>query len=320
MPGKPAKPNTPTCFVQAHQRLIETGLYLGDMSFQDSVRWVRDGRADRLAIKPAEPQGGARKRLPSPPPDDSSFDLAPISAVVQIDSNDYWLTADANYHGPSEIWPDFAIIKLSCVVQMPNVTPFTADWANVTDNLRWLQDAIAMPKFTMKQGLFTTAGPCGPRFRLRHVLFKALDADDLAAQDGAGSGAQSDKDETNDLDPIFSIENWPTFSDAARGGLDSIRQTHQVIPIPAYDLEGKLIDPRFYRRYLEGAVVELHFNLSHWSISRQGIPGKDVYTADIVMMHVLVPPHASVTPRTPLKRKVSAYIHPDSSPTKRLKV
>ncbi|KAI5988492.1 hypothetical protein F5J12DRAFT_898182 [Pisolithus orientalis] len=265
-------------------------------------------------------KGGARKHLPSPPHDDSSSDLAPISTIIQINSNDYWLIADANYCGPGEIWPEFAIIKLSCVVQMPNITPFTTDWANVMDNLCWLQDAIAMPKFTMKQGLFTTAGPCGPCFRLHHVLFKALDTDNLATWDGAGSGAQSNKDKTNDLDPIFSIENWPTFSDAARGGLDSIRQMHWVIPIPAYDLEGKLIDPCFYHCYLEGAVVELHFNLSHWSILRQGIPGKDVYTADIVMMHVLVPPHASATPCTPLKRKVSAYIHLDSSPTKCLKV
>ena len=123
-----------------------------------------------------------------------------------------------------------------------------------------------------------------------------------------------------ELDTIFSIENWPAFSDAARGGLDSIRQTHQVIPIPAYDIEGKLIDPHFYCHHLEGAVTEIHFNLSHWSITRQGVPGKDVYTADIVMIQVLAPPCASATPHTPLKRKVSAYIHPDSSPTKRARV
>ena len=124
------------------------------------------------------------------------------------------------------------------------------------------------------------------------------------------------------LDGIFSIENWPAFSDAARGGLDSIKQTHRVIPIPAYDLEGKLIDPRYYCRHLEGAVAEVHFNLSHWSIARQGVPGKDVYTADIVLIRVIAPPRATATPRTrtPLKRKVSAFIHPDSSPTKRPRV
>ena len=119
------------------------------------------------------------------------------------------------------------------------------------------------------------------------------------------------------LNAIFCIENWPAFSDAARGGLDSIRQTHRVIPIPAYDVEGKLIDPHYHCRHLEGALAEVHFNLTHWSISRQGVPGKDVYTADIALIRVLVPPRAAATPCTPLKRKVSAFIHPDCSPTKR---
>jgi len=119
-----------------------------------------------------------------------------------------------------------------------------------------------------------------------------------------------------DLDAIFSIENWPDFTDATRGGPDSIRQTHWVIPIPAYDIEGKLIDLHYYCHHLEGAVAEVHFNLSHWAISRHGVPGKDVYTADMVLIRILTPPRAYSIPRTPLKRKVSAFIHPDSSPTK----
>jgi len=55
---------------------------------------------------------------------------------------------------------------------MPDILPFTADWVNVTDNLHWLQDQVAMPNFTMKQGLFTTAGRCGPQFKMHHVLFE----------------------------------------------------------------------------------------------------------------------------------------------------
>jgi len=161
-----------TCFPAIRKRLVETGFYLGDISFQDNVHWVRDGRADRLVVRPVQPSGDAGEHLPSPPPDDSSFDLAPISAVIQIDSNDYWLMADANYRAPMEICPDFAIIKPSCIGHMPDTAPFTADWGNVTDNLCWLQDGIATPNFTMKQGLFTTAGPCGPRFKMRHILFE----------------------------------------------------------------------------------------------------------------------------------------------------
>ena len=174
MPGQLSKPIPPTRFPGICDCLVETGLYLGDMSFQDNVHWVRDGRADRLAIKPAEPQGKVGQRLPSPPLDDAPFNLAPISAVVQIDNNDYWLTVDANYRAPTEICPDYALIKPSCTVHMPDVTPFTADWVNVVDNLRWVQDSIATPKFTMKQGFFIPAGGCGPQFKLRHILFEVF--------------------------------------------------------------------------------------------------------------------------------------------------
>ncbi|KIM59455.1 hypothetical protein SCLCIDRAFT_27285 [Scleroderma citrinum Foug A] len=292
MPVSQPSPTTSTRFLDIRKRLLDTGL---------------------LAIKVTEPKGSedgkeALLALPSPPPDNSSFDFALISAVVEINTNDYWLTADANYHGPSDIWPDYAIIKPSCICQMPDVAPFMADWGDVTDNLRWLQEDVATPTFKAKQGLFTTAGATGPRFKMRHVLFEPLDSDELVTKEEG----KTDQNDSDALDGIFSIENWPAFSDAARGGLDSIKQTHHVIPIPAYDLEGKLIDPRYYRRHLEGAVAEVHFNLSHWSIAWQGVPGKDVYTADIVLIRVIAPPRT----HTPLKRKVSAFIHPDSSPTK----
>ncbi|KAL4064818.1 hypothetical protein V8B97DRAFT_2025921 [Scleroderma yunnanense] len=214
------------------------GLYLGDMSFQDKVHWVCNGRADRLAlVNPPESVG-------------------PILAVVQIDNNDFWLTADVNFHGLTEICLDYAVIKPSCVCHMPEAAPFTADWGSVTDNLHWLQDQIATPKFGMKQGLFVTAGKCVPQFKMHHVLFEALDIDELTMKEAA-SKEQSGKKE---------------------------------------NIEWKLIDPCCYHCHLEGALAEVHFNLSHWSISRNGVPGKDVYTADI--------------------RKVSAYLHPDASPMK----
>jgi len=151
MPVQLSKLTPATRLFSTRERLVDTGLYLGHMSLWDSVHWVRDGRADRLAIKPAEPSD-VGKCLPSPPDDDSSFDLAPILAVVHIDSNDYWLTADVNYRGPSEIWPDYANIKPSCVCQMPDIPPFTADWANVTDNLHWLQDQVAIERWWSAQG------------------------------------------------------------------------------------------------------------------------------------------------------------------------
>ena len=174
MSSQPAERPPPTRLVRVRQRLVDTGFYLGNScDFQTNVHWVRDGRADRLAVKPIETKrtDSPGTPLPSPPPDDS-FELATISAVIQIDSNDYWLTSDANYRAPTELCPDFATIKPSCVGHMPDVAPFTLDWANVVDNLSVLQDLAVTPKFTLKQGLFARTGPCGPQLKMRHVLFE----------------------------------------------------------------------------------------------------------------------------------------------------
>ncbi|KAL4068927.1 hypothetical protein V8B97DRAFT_2024585 [Scleroderma yunnanense] len=291
MPGKTSTTTPPTCLLRIHEQLFEMGLYLGDMSFQDKVHWMNNGRADRLALVNPLELGDADQHLPSSSPDDT-FELAPISAVVQIDNNNFWLMADTNFCGLTKICLDYTVIKPSCVCHMPEAAPFMADWRSVMDNLCWLQDQIAMPNL------------------MCHVLFEALDVDELNMKEAASEEQSDKKENIEGLDGISLIDNWPEFSDAARGGLDSIRQMHWIIPIPAYDIEGKLIDPCCYHHHLESALAEVHFNISHWSISRNGVPGKDVYTADIVCIHVLTPPHASAASHSSLKRKMSAYLHP----------
>jgi hypothetical protein len=95
----------------------------------------------------------------------------------------------------------------------------------------------------------------------------------------------------------FSIDNWPlTASDEdARDELQviiALKETHRILPVPAYNLQGKLIKPNAYRRPLEEALVEVHFNLVHWSKvpGKKGSIGNDVFVADIQMMRVISPP------------------------------
>jgi hypothetical protein len=115
-----------------------------------------------------------------------------------------------------------------------------------------------------------------------------------------------------DLGPIFSIENWPTSNTTASQALSELETTHRVIPIPAYDMHGALIWPSQYPKFLQNAVAEFRFTLTHWSIGGKD-GGVDAYTADIVDILVLIPPPPTVV--SPRKRKVAAH-HP-SSPTKR---
>lgn len=78
-----------------------------------------------------------------------------------------------------------------------------------------------------------------------------------------------------------------------------------VNPLPAYDMHGHLIEPNFYQRRLEGALVEVHFTLTHWSIGKKGTAGgTDIYTGDIEYIRVLAPPKPTLV--TPRRRKIFA--------------
>lgn len=64
-----------------------------------------------------------------------------------------------------------------------------------------------------------------------------------------------------------------------------------VLPLPAYNLQFNLVHPTQYHPTLNDAVVSIHFTLKHWSFNCT-----DTNIADIINMHVLVPPKDPLTP------------------------
>ncbi|KAG1755100.1 uncharacterized protein EDB91DRAFT_273078 [Suillus paluster] len=116
----------------------------------------------------------------------------------------------------------------------------------------------------------------------------------------------------------MAFENWSTFNGAAKGGLEDNKKTCRVVPIPAYDMKGNLINLRHYCQTLEGAAVELYFTLRHWSIhpkkNQLENSGIDTYTADIILIHVISPPTPCAG--TSLKQTVSCFFNPNESLTK----
>jgi hypothetical protein len=77
--------------------------------------------------------------------------------------------------------------------------------------------------------------------------------------------------------------------------------------------------PQYYRRQLMGAMVELHFTLTHWSIGAK--PGDsqqsvDTYSAELFSTRVLRKPLPSIP--SPQKRKVSPT--DPMTPTKKAKI
>ncbi|KAI6023072.1 hypothetical protein PISMIDRAFT_13088 [Pisolithus microcarpus 441] len=75
-----------------------------------------------------------------------------------------------------------------------------------------------------------------------------------STDDNASDGLSEDSGDIQDEESsVLNIRNWPTYSDVAKNALDAIKETHNVVPIPAYDLSGHLIKPRAYCTKLEGA-------------------------------------------------------------------
>lgn len=95
---------------------------------------------------------------------------------------------------------------------------------------------------------------------------------------------------------------------------------HRVVPVPVYNVKGDLIRPEAYQHSLDGAIVELHFNLTHWAIAgRKGSLPSDQFIAEIKVIQVLVPPRASNSSMTK-KRVVQRHLDPNAPVNKKSRI
>ncbi|KIJ21318.1 hypothetical protein PAXINDRAFT_151863 [Paxillus involutus ATCC 200175] len=163
------------------------------------------GLAVKLAIPVDNINGKAddfSAKYPSPPPD--KIELAKLCAIMHISNHNFWFTADAGYQKPISVWHKLAAVKPSCTMEEPDMQP-----------------------------------PLGNGELESYQGYEPEDSDGStdAAEEAPGG---STEDNNNEL-AIFSIENWLMASDAAQAKLEVMKGTHRVIPIPAYNVEGKLI-------------------------------------------------------------------------------
>ncbi|KAF8076842.1 hypothetical protein FPV67DRAFT_1445399 [Lyophyllum atratum] len=308
---------------EARQNLLASGFYLGDPAFTRAVQsklvWAHIGREKSLvtkesmdAVEAAQKAAQAAEVDGTTPPPIPPLKMADLSIVVEITKEDFWMVACGMWKGPTQACRTLGDMKLSCTGAKPGHEVFAADYASAVSSIRGLMELCVTPGFKNKKGVLVPQG-INQKVKFRHVLFEPVTGDD------DDSDTASD---TNNIPKEHKIENWPAVYDAAKEALASMVDTHNVIPLPAYDMHGALLWPIHYRAYLEGALVQVHFNLTHWSIgAKDSNPAVDTYVADISNIRVLTPPVAK-GPVTPRKRKVSAKdpMTPDSqgsSPSKK---
>ncbi|KIK25546.1 hypothetical protein PISMIDRAFT_9547 [Pisolithus microcarpus 441] len=297
--------------LQARERLMVSGLYLGQSCTASNLEWVREGRGHVLSHIPAPPinvtatTSDEEQRPPSDLPTPSDFCAPPeravLSAIVRIDRDDFWLVSNGGYQGAGSVWKDILDVKPSCALTKPGMQPLDADFATVMTTLRLLTNKCVTPGYALGKSLFGDENLNPKRFKLRHKLFESLDTD-----------VDNDDVEPPSATDPFSLEMWPLTKERNRPELLALKSTHRVLPVPAYDLAGNLIHPTAYRRFLQGALVEIHFTLSHWGIA--GVR-RDVYSGEIQFIHLLdAPIPASCAGR---KRRIPLHLNADSTPSKK---
>ena len=105
---------------------------------------------------------------------------------------------------------------------------------------------------------------------------------------------------------VATTRAWSTTTPEAAEALALITETHAVCPLPAYDKNGVIIEPRAYGCRLEGVMVIIRFELNHYVIRnkkhKNDIP-TDAFSARVIQLRVIIPPPAA-HPVTPQKRNL----------------
>ncbi|KAF6763851.1 hypothetical protein DFP72DRAFT_873587 [Ephemerocybe angulata] len=268
--------------------LRERSTYMADGDLTETLQWFRtNSNFERVVTKAAATQYEADVTayrndptiLPgppeSPPPAKEDYRLLPCAD---------WRPGDPN---------------------IPAIDgDFDVGWANLR---RLIESKFpGQPNEISKStGIIDWTGGAQPHhlqgFKISHRLFEAkskyaqsadANAGAVESQDGGAEGAQAETIE-------FDIEGWgPLRRDGAQEELAKLKDTHVVVPIPAYDLAGAIIEPKEYEAKLRGAIVRLEFYVNAWQIK-----GKNVFTGDIKKIRVLAPPKKRAEPDTPTTKR-----------------
>ncbi|KAG6372112.1 hypothetical protein JVT61DRAFT_8826 [Boletus reticuloceps] len=235
---------------------------------------------------------------------DSEFILR---GVYQIARNDFYFIPDGCYDPENPFQSRFQDVKLSCCLTAPQSSDFEfaqEDFPACIDNLRSIEKSIKPNKDNeILSSITTHLG--SPQFKLSHALLEPktpLEPNDVSTTkqiaDTETLPSTSD-DET--LDSVFAMETWPV-APRCKHYLDELFDSHDICPLPAYDMKGNLIPPTQYETSLRGATVKVHFTYSHVHIKKSK---HHVYTTILRHLQLLRAPNA--LPSSPYKRlRVSA--------------
>ena len=137
LPEKVAKP-----YHNAHAQVLHSKTCIYHSRFHDSVEWMRDGNCHKLVLKPAAPTPNLQEVAP---------EMAILSLICTIISDDFWMTANGGWKGLSAITKMFSTIKPSCMLEAPGIDVLQDDFVTGISNLQWVQDQITTHSISKKR-------------------------------------------------------------------------------------------------------------------------------------------------------------------------
>ncbi|KIN98993.1 hypothetical protein M404DRAFT_156312 [Pisolithus tinctorius Marx 270] len=222
-----------------------------------------------------------------------------LSGIFEIDRQGFFMGPEGGFFPSNAFNKEFVDTKLSCnLIAVRRDSVYGAsrhDFPAVVANLRALEKLIPSRKGeTVLSCVREARGQVC--IRLNHTLFvtnlqtKNMNTDPETAVDDGGLRLMLT------LSTEMRTTDWPV-QERLKGALARAAETHNISPLPVFDLHGESIDPSDYTRKLSGAIVRARFALMHYSI---GGDKKSVFMAVVRDMVVLREPVAA--PVNPLKR------------------
>ena len=244
---------------------------------------------------------------------------AVLSIVVQLVPGQSWLYPDGRWTGPTKFVRRFTDVKLLCTGAAADHPRFANDYGTAVANLNEIMGLVGDTKNDRNSIL---SGPAN-QIRVRHPLFTVCPtyltlkiSPSLLTPD-----LRSMRMPMRLILPVSRLVTrfhnrlliwhvdvaytraWPTSSPEAANALAVAAETHSVNPLPAYDLNGVLVEPQYYTKRLDGATVIIRFELNHYLIRSKDKPSVDTFSARVVQLRVILPPPGA-SPATPRKKKV----------------